>query len=127
MELGSRKLKKLDWRKQLQQSENSVGQPSRRSRMADSSNVGKAKKVAQPDEGKKAMPTKFTIETVTFEGLSGSVCRTWWVEAQTLDDTALKTSLCRARVHWAIPMPVFAIRNFEPYLRMLIKTYNAEL
>ena len=38
----------------------------------------------------------------------------------------IKQILIRAQVHWAIQLPIFSIRVFEPVLRTMIKTYSAQ-
>lgn len=120
MASSARQLKKLDWRRRLQDSEKTTRKPFTDCPMDKG-------KVVVPNTGKKERQPKVTADTITLEGLNDNVCRQLWLEAQSLDDILVKTQLGRARVHWAIQMPIFAIRDFEPCLRMMIKSYNDEL
>lgn len=79
--------------------------------------------LADTGKAKKAMPETITLDTITFEGLSRNVCRTWWLE--TPYNYAIKESLKNAWVQWAIQMQIFAIRDFESCLRMMVATYDS--
>lgn len=66
---------------------------------------------------------KVTVESLAFESVTGSECRSWWDE--TPPDHALKNSLRKAEVDHAIQMPTFNIKYFEPVLRTMVAGYDS--
>lgn len=90
--------------------------------MGDQQDASRGKAVVQV-----ARTHKVTPNIVTFEGLNGSMCRQWWETALTLADFEVKVAIAKARVHDVVQMPIFSIKEFEPCLRTMIKTYDPEL
>ena len=77
-----------------------------------------------PSTRKQKMREELTHLTIQFEGLNGIECRRWWQE--TLEADPIKQTLIRAQVHWAIQLPLFSIRVFEPVLHTMIKTFSPD-
>lgn len=120
-----RGLKNLDWRKKLQEREEQTKKEAINKPAVAMGDQDKGKAIAQ-DAGKGRV-TQVTADTILFEGLLGTVCRQWWENATSPSNIEVKIELTKARVHDAIQMPIFNIKEFEPCLRQMIKTYDPEL
>lgn len=121
--MGSRQQSK-DWRQKLQVSKpasSSKGTRILQSGVRIAGSMDSTKKIRsrlQPQTQK----DEITWKNITFEGLSGLECRTWWEE--TPDTHFLKGQLHRAQVHWAVQMPLFPIKEYEGPLRGMIDTFD---
>ena len=109
---------KRKWKKQLEEFEAQKGM--------NMSSVGNQNEGTSSSKQKHKTTAPAAIEimpqTLQFEGLSGIDCRKWWQE--TPNDHAVKASIKRAQVEWAIWMPVFCIRDYEDFLHTMIETYG---
>ena len=88
-------------------------------RVAGGTNAGSSKKKMKQAKQLTDFPT---MQTITFEGLNGAECRKWWQE--TPDNHHVKASIRKAQVEWVVQMPVFCIREYEGFLRIMIETYD---
>lgn len=115
------------WRQKLQVSKpasSSRGPRVSQSRVRIAGSMDTARKHRPHVQQPQAQKEEITWKTVTFEGLSGVECRTWW--DNTPDAHFLKGQLRRAGVHWAIQMPLPSIREYEGPLRGMIDTFDRD-
>ena len=83
------------------------------------SSAGASKKKKKQTKQPAELPT---VQSITFEGLNGAECRKWWQE--TPDNHLVKASIRKAQAEWVVQMPVFCIRDYERFLRIMIETYD---
>lgn len=62
------------------------------------------------------------MQSLTWEGLNGSNCKTWWEE--TKDTNIIKMNLKRAGVDHILTMLVFSIKEFEHVLKGMVAGYD---
>ena len=101
----------------------SIGNPSKGNIIDSKKKSAKEVKKMTTSKGKMAQKITTTVETITFESVLGSECRTWWEQAEA--NHPLKKALCTAKVDKIIFMPIFELKEFEPILRNLITRYEA--